>query len=213
VSEVTPLEMVRAYSTIANLGEKVNPIFIRKVVDRYGNVVYENRIVKQRVLSDATAYIILDMMQSVFEPGGTASYARSSGFKKPAAGKTGTTDDFSNAWFVGFVKGLNVGVWVGYDYPKSMGKSASGGALALPIWTEFMKAVCDSTMDQGFPVPESVEFRYICPESGELATSRCPNVVKEIFRKGNIPKRQCQLHGEGRKNISKPIEMLDDFDF
>ncbi len=213
VSEVTPLEMVRAYSTIANLGEKVNPIFIRKVVDRYGNVVYENRIVKQRVLSDATAYIILDMMQSVFEPGGTASYARRSGFKKPAAGKTGTTDDFSNAWFVGFVKGLNVGVWVGYDYPKSMGKGASGGALALPIWTEFMKAVCDSTMNQGFPVPESVEFRYICPESGELATSRCPNVVKEIFRKGNIPKRQCQLHGEGRKEVKKPIEMLDDFDF
>jgi penicillin-binding protein 1A len=212
-SIVSPLEMVRAYSTIANLGEKVNPIFIRKVVDRYGNVVYENRIVKQRVLSDATAYIILDMMESVFEPGGTASSARSSGFKKPAAGKTGTTDDFSNAWFVGFVRGLNVGVWVGYDYPKSMGKSASGGALALPIWTEFMKAVCDSTMDQGFPAPESVEFRYICPESGELATSRCPNVVKEIFRKGNIPKRQCQLHGEGRKNIIKPIEMQDDFDF
>jgi penicillin-binding protein 1A len=213
VSEVTPLEMVRAYSTIANLGEKVNPIFIRKVIDRYGNVVYENRIVRQRVLSEATAYIILDMMQSVFEPGGTASYARSSGFKKPAAGKTGTTDDFSNAWFVGFVKGLNVGVWVGYDYPKSMGKSASGGALALPIWTEFMKAVCDSTMDEGFTVPESVEFRYICPESGELATSRCPNVVKEIFRKGNIPKSQCQLHGESRKEVKKPIEMLDDFDF
>jgi penicillin-binding protein 1A len=213
VSEVTPLEMVRAYSTIANLGEKVNPIFIRKVIDRYGNVVYENRIVRQRVLSEATADIILDMMQSVFEPGGTASYARSSGFKKPAAGKTGTTDDFSNAWFVGFVKGLNVGVWVGYDYPKSMGKSASGGALALPIWTEFMKAVCDSTMDEGFTVPESVEFRYICPESGELATSRCPNVVKEIFRKGNIPKSQCQLHGESRKEVKKPIEMLDDFDF
>jgi penicillin-binding protein 1A len=213
VSEVTPLEMVRAYSTIANLGEKVNPVFIRKVVDRYGNVVYENRIVKQRVLSETTAYIILDMMQSVFEPGGTASYARRSGFGKPAAGKTGTTDDFSNAWFVGFVKGLNVGVWVGYDYPKSIGKSASGGALALPIWTEFMKAVCDSTMDEGFPVPEGVEFRYICPESGDLATSRCPNVVKEIFREGNIPKDQCQLHGVGRKEVKKPIEMLDDFDF
>ncbi len=213
VSGVAPLEMVRAYSTIANLGEKVNPIFIRKVVDRYGNVVYENRIVKQRVLPDASAYMVLSMMQSVFEPGGTAYSARSAGFKKPAAGKTGTTDDFSNAWFVGFTADLNVGVWVGYDYPRSIGNGASGGAVALPIWTEFMKAVCDSTMNYEFTIPESVEFRYICSESGELATSRCPNVLKEVFRKGNIPKTQCRLHGKGRPTIEKPIEMLDDFNF
>jgi len=212
-SDVSLLEMVRAYSTIANFGEKVTPIFIRKVVDRYGNTVYENRVVKQRVLSDATAYIVLNMMESVFEGGGTASYARRSGFTKPAGGKTGTTDDFSNAWFVGFIASLNVGVWVGYDYPRSIGNGASGGVVALPIWTEFMKAVCDSTMNYDFPVPESVEFRYICSESGELATSRCPNVTKEIFRKGNIPKTQCRLHGKGRPRIERPIEMLDDFNF
>ncbi len=213
-SDVSLLEMVRAYSTIASFGEKVNPIFIRKVVDRYGNTVYENRVVKQRVLSDATAYIVLNMMESVFESGGgTAFYARRSGFAKPAGGKTGTTDDFSNAWFVGFTASLNVGVWVGYDYPRSIGNGASGGAVALPIWTEFMKAVCDSTMNYDFPVPESVEFRYICSESGELATSRCPNVVKEIFRKGNIPKTQCRLHGKGRPRIERPIEMLDGFNF
>jgi 1A family penicillin-binding protein len=212
-STVSLLEMVRAYSTIANLGEKVNPIFIRKVVDRYGNTVYENRIVKQRVLSEETGYIMVDMLKSVFAPGGTASYARKSGFNEPAAGKTGTTDDFKNAWFIGFVKNLNVGVWVGYDYPRTIGKSASGGALALPIWTEFMKAVCDSTMDYEFSVPEGVDFRYICPESGELATPQCPNIVNEIFRKGNVPRRQCELHGESRKNVEKPIEMQDDFDF
>ena len=212
-SEVSLLEMVRAYSTIANLGEKVTPIFIRKVVDRYGNVVYENRIVKQRVLSEATAYIVLDMLKSVFEPGGTASYARRSGFEKIAAGKTGTTDDFKSAWFIGFVKELSVGIWVGYDYPRTIGKSASGGALALPIWTEFMKSVCDSTMNYEFAVPENIEFRYICPESGDLATSRCPNVVKEIFREDNIPKRQCQLHNKKVEKVEKPIEIIDDFDF
>ncbi len=212
-SEVSLLEMVRAYSTIANLGEKVTPIFIRKVVDRYGNVVYENRIVKQRVLSEATAYIVLDMLKSVFEPGGTASYARKSGFEKIAAGKTGTTDDFKSAWFTGFVRELNVGVWVGYDYPRTIGKNASGGALALPVWTEFMKAVCDSTMNYEFPVPEGIEFRYICPESGDLATSRCPNVVKEIFREENVPKKQCGLHNKEVRGVEKPIETLDDFDF
>ncbi len=212
-SGVSLLEMVRAYSTITNLGEKVSPIFIRRVVDRYGNTVYENRIVKQRVLSEATSYIILDMLNSVFEPGGTASSSRISGFSKPAGGKTGTTDDFSNAWFVGFTASLSVGVWVGYDYPRSIGNGASGGAVALPIWTEFMKAVCDSSMNYEFPTTESVEFRYICSESGDLATSRCPNVVKEIFRKGNIPKTQCQLHVKGRPKIKKSIEMLDDFNF
>lgn len=212
-SGVSLLEMVRAYSTIANLGEKVTPIFIRKVVDRYGNTVYENRIVKQRVLSEPTAYIVLDMLKSVFDPGGTAYYARRTGFQKPAAGKTGTTDDFKNAWFIGFVKELNVGVWVGFDYPKTIGKGASGGALALPIWTEFMKTVCDTTMDYEFTVPEDIEFRYICSESGDLATSRCPNITKGIFRKGNIPKRQCELHGKEKHTVEKPIEMFDDFDF
>jgi len=212
-SAVSLLEMVRAYSTVANLGEKVNPIFIRKVIDRYGNTVYESRIVKQRVLSEETGYIMVNMLKSVFEPGGTASSARKSGFDEPAAGKTGTTDDFKNAWFIGFVGDLTVGVWVGYDYPRTIGKGASGGALALPIWTEFMKAVCDSTMNYEFPVPEGVDFRYICTESGELATPKCPNIANEIFRKGNLPKRQCQLHGEGRKSVEKPIEMQDDFDF
>jgi 1A family penicillin-binding protein len=213
-SDISLLEMVRAFSTIANLGERINPIFIRQVVDRYGNVVYENRIVKQRVLSEATAYVVLDMMRSVFDDeGGTATAARALGFTKPAAGKTGTTDDFKYAWFIGFVKELIAGVWVGFDYPRVIGNRASGGAVALPIWTDFMRAVCDSTMDYDFFVPESVEFRYICTESGELATSKCPNVRKEVFRKGDIPKTQCQLHGEGKIKIGKPIEMLDDFNF
>lgn len=213
-SDVSLLEMVRAFSTIANLGERINPIFIRQVVDRYGNVVYENRIVKQRVLSEATAYMVMDMMRSAFDDGGgTATSARALGFTKPAAGKTGTTDDFKYASFIGFVKELIAGVWVGFDYPRVIGPRASGGAVALPIWTDFMKEVCDSTMDYDFSIPESVEFRYICTETGELATSKCPNVRKEIFGVGNIPKIQCQLHGEGKISIKKPIEMIDDFNF
>jgi penicillin-binding protein 1A len=213
-SDISLLEMVRAFSTIANLGERINPIFIRQVVDRYGNVVYDNRIVKQRVLSEATAYMVLDMMRSVFDDeGGTATGSRALGFTKPAAGKTGTTDDFKYAWFIGFVKELIAGVWVGFDYPRVIGSRASGGAVALPIWTDFMNAVCDSTMDYDFFVPESVEFRYICTESGELSTAKCPDVRKEVFGRGNIPKSQCQLHGEGKIKIGKPIEMLDDFNF
>ncbi|MEO0294111.1 MAG: PBP1A family penicillin-binding protein [candidate division WOR-3 bacterium] len=212
-SGVSLLEMVRAFSTIANLGEKVNPIFIRKVVDRYGNTVYENRIVKQRVLSESTAYIMINMMESVLEGGGTAYSARKEGFLLPAAGKTGTTNDFRNAWFIGFTKNLCVGVWVGFDYPRPIGDKASGAVVALPIWTQFMKDVCDSTMNYEFPIPEEIEFRFVCTESGELATSRCPSVKKEVFRKGEVPTNLCRLHSKEKVPPEKPIEMLDDFNF
>jgi penicillin-binding protein 1A len=211
-SSVTLLEMVRAYSTLANMGEKVEPIFILKVEDRYGNVVYENRIVRERVLSEETAYIMLNMLQSVFDEG-TAYGARRRGFKLPAAGKTGTTDNFTDAWFMGFTPYLAMGVWVGYDYPKRIGGHASGAGVALPIWTDFMKAVVDSTENYQFREPEGITYRYVCTESGELATPKCPKVRKEIFRKGDVPKRLCSLHGGEVGIENRPIETIDKFHF
>ncbi|MEA1913129.1 MAG: PBP1A family penicillin-binding protein [candidate division WOR-3 bacterium] len=211
-SGISLLEMVRAYSSLANLGERVKPIFILKVVDRYGNVVYENRIVKERILSKETACIMVNMLQSVLDEG-TAYGARLMGFKEPAAGKTGTTDNFTDAWFLGFTPELTAGVWVGYDYPKRIGNHASGAGVALPIWTKFMEVVCDSTMNYKFPESDSIVYRDICTESGELATPRCPNVRREIFRRGNVPKRLCHLHGKREKTENEPFEMLDEFDF
>ncbi len=214
-SSVTLLEMVRAYSTLANLGVKIKPIFILKVEDRYGHVVYENRIVKERVLSPQIAYIMVNMMQSVFNEG-TAYGARRQGFKFPAAGKTGTTDNFTDGWFIGFTPFLTAGVWVGYDYPKRIGSHASGAGVALPIWTEFMKAMVDSTKDYRdyeFREPGGVVYRYVCTESGELSTPKCPNVRKEIFIEGGAPKRKCSFHGGGLEPENKSLEMIDEFDF
>lgn len=214
-SSVTLLEMVRGYTTLANLGEKVEPIFILKVEDRYGNVVYENRIVKERVLSEQTAYIMVNMLQSVFNEG-TAYSARRQGFKLPAAGKTGTTDNFTDGWFVGFTPELTVGVWVGYDYPKRIGNHASGAGVALPIWTRFMEALIDSAKgyeDYQFQEPEGIVYRYVCAESGELATPECPNVRREIFVQEDVPKRKCTLHGKALEPENRTIEMIDKFDF
>jgi len=214
-SGVTLLEMVRGYSTLANLGEKVEPIFILKVEDRYGNIMYMNRIVKERVLSEETSYIMINMLQSVFDEG-TAYSARLKGFKLPAAGKTGTTDNFTDGWFIGFTPELTAGVWVGYDYPIRIGNHASGAGVALPIWTEFMKAMDDSTKDYQdymFQEPEGVVYRYVCSESGELATPQCPNVRKEIFISVDIPQRNCTLHGETIEVEDKPLEMIDKFHF
>lgn len=214
-SSVTLLEMVRGYTTLANLGEKVEPIFILKVEDRYGNVVYENRIVKERVLSEQTAYIMVNMLQSVFNEG-TAYSARRQGFKLPAAGKTGTTDNFTDGWFIGFTPELTVGVWVGYDYPKRIGNHASGAGVALPIWTRFMEVLIDSVKeyeDFQFQEPEGIVYRYVCTESGELATPECSNVRREIFVQEDVPKRKCTLHGKALEPENRTIEMIDKFDF
>ncbi|MCK4421761.1 PBP1A family penicillin-binding protein [candidate division WOR-3 bacterium] len=211
-SGVTPLEMVRGYATLANLGEKIEPIFIKKVEDRYGNIVYESRVVNKRVLSKGISYIMVSMLQSVFDEG-TAYGARRQGFKLTAAGKTGTTDNFTDGWFIGFTPDLVVGVWVGYDYPKRIGNHASGAGIALPIWTKFMKAVVDSTKDCQFPEPDNIVFRYVCTESGQLATPQCPKVKREVFIRGNEPKRRCSLHGKGEETKEKSIEMIDKFHF
>jgi penicillin-binding protein 1A len=214
-SGVTLLEMVRGYSTLATMGEKVEPIFIIKVEDRYGNVVYENRIVKERVLSKETSYIMVSMLQSVFNEG-TAISARNMGYKLPAAGKTGTTDNFTDGWFIGFNPEISVGIWVGYDYPKRIGNHASGAGIALPIWVKFMEAISDSTktpLDYQFQEPEGIVYRYVCSESGELATTKCSNVRKEIFISEDAPKRKCTLHGKESESENKSIEMMDKFDF
>lgn len=211
-SGVTLLEMVRAYSTLANYGVKVKPLFIRKVEDRYGNVVYENREVKEKVISEESAYLVVDMLQSVFNEG-TAYGARRRGFELPAAGKTGTTDNFTDAWFIGFIPGLTTGVWVGYDYPKRIGNHASGAGVALPMWVDFMESIADSTVNYKFTQPDGVVHRYVCVESGQLATQRCPEVREEVFKRSNAPSRRCKLHSKSVSEENETIEMMDKFQF
>jgi membrane carboxypeptidase/penicillin-binding protein len=131
-------------------------------------------------------------MRSVINEG-TAAAARSSGFRLDAAGKTGTTNDQRDAWFIGFTPDLIAAVWVGFDDNKPIGLTGSQGAL--PIWTAFMKRATAGRGDRSFPVPDGVTFAEIDKSSGKLATPGCPKVINEAFLAGTAPTEFCPLHG------------------
>lgn len=196
-SEVIPLELVSAYGTFANNGVHVKPISILKIEDRNGNVIYRARAETHEVLSPETTYIMNDLLQGVIN-GGTGYRARSVyRFFEPAGGKTGTTNDNTNAWFVGFTPDLVAGVWVGMDDPQyNLGPGMAGSVAALPFWADFMKMVYDSLdiRHHSFPEATGVVRLKICRETRQLATRWCPDVYEEIFNARYRPAETCQLH-------------------
>ncbi len=193
---VKPLDLVSAYTVFPNGGIRIPPRYITRIIDRYGNVLEDDsNIQKEEVLSAQTAYIMVSMMQSVMDgPHGTGRGARWRGFRRPAGGKTGTSDNFCDNWFVGYTPQITTGVWVGFDEKTSIGHNQTGSVNALPIWTEIMKAAHDSLPVLDFEQPEGIVYADICLESGKLATDRCVDVVKEIFRAEDVPTETCPLH-------------------
>ncbi len=136
--EVTLSAITAAYGAFANNGAIFHPHLVRRVVDRDGQVLYENEIVPQRAIRPVTAYLMADMLRGVID-GGTAYGVRQMGFSLPAGGKTGTTNDYRDAWFIGFTPSLVTGVWVGYDQPQTIRRNGYAAELAVPMWTRFMK--------------------------------------------------------------------------
>ncbi|OQX95962.1 hypothetical protein B6I21_02540 [candidate division KSB1 bacterium 4572_119] len=195
---VAPIEMTAAFGVFANQGILTTPIFINQIVDKLGNIVEEHHPEVREVLRKETAYIMADMMQSVLSPGGTAYSARSVyNFQAPAGGKTGTTNDFTDAWFIGFSKYIVAGVWIGFDDPaKSLGNGMSGSVAALPIWAKFMKAAHDSLNlpKTPFMMPPGVVKVEICKETKKLATEFCPDIVYEVFKTPDAPTQTCEKH-------------------
>ena len=192
-SEVSLLDMVRAYATLDNQGAKVEPIFITKIVDKEGRILEEHFPRIEQVISPQTAYVTLDMMRSVIDEG-TASIIRRMGFLRPAAGKTGTTDEYTDAWFIGFTPELVCGVWVGFDKKSTIFRGATGGGVAAPIWAELMSYALKDSPPANFTPPEGVIVKEICTETGKLATPYCPHKRMEVFIKGTEPKEECQYH-------------------
>ena len=191
-SEVTPLEMAGAYSTLASGGIKSKPLFILKITDKEGRVIEENAPVTERVISDSTAYLVTDMLSAVFDPGGTAA-SLSGIISRPAAGKTGTTQSYRDAWFVGYTPHLAAGVYIGYDNPeKAVG--IPGGKIAGPIWARFMSQALESVPPEEFSVPPGIVTVNICSDTGLLATPLSPAVITAKFLKGTEPKEYCTLH-------------------
>ncbi|HTR56708.1 MAG TPA: PBP1A family penicillin-binding protein, partial [Casimicrobiaceae bacterium] len=192
-SEVTLLELVSAYAVIANGGIRNEPVYILKVEDRAGNVLERSALRPFEVLSSGTTATMTSMMQSVMDHG-TGYPARQMGFTLPAAGKTGTMDEYMDAWFVGFVPSLVCGVWVGYDEKRTIGPGMTGARAALPAWTEFMLGATRGRPVDDFPVPAGTTSRIVCAESGMLATDACPNVTTELFAEGSEPTEYCSEH-------------------
>jgi penicillin-binding protein 1A len=201
------IELVSTYTVFPNGGIKVPYRFIKKITDRYGNIIEDNsNIAKTEVLSDRTAYIMVNMMQSVLDnPKGTGRGARWRGFSRPAGGKTGTSDNFCDNWFVGYTPQITTGVWVGFDEKKSIGRNQTGGRNALPIWTQIMIAAHDTLPIMDFEVPDGIDFADICLESGKLATDRCVNVAHEVYRVENIPLETCPIHPSTGLYVSPDI--------
>jgi len=191
-SDVKLIDMVKAYCVFPNLGVRVEPIAVLKIMDRDGKIIEENKTTKEEVLSPATAYVMTSMLQTVVDHG-TGYPARLFGFDRPAGGKTGTTNEYSDAWFVGFTPDLCCGVQVGYDdYSTPIGDNMTGARAALPIWTQYMMYSLDGTKVEDFKYPAGkIIFVDVCKESRKLATNQCKDVVHEVFVAGTQPTDYC----------------------
>ncbi|MDA8210663.1 MAG: penicillin-binding protein 1A [Clostridia bacterium] len=190
-SEVTPLEMASAYGAFANQGLVAKPLYVLKIVDKDGRVLEENTVQLNAALDPKTAYIVTDMLRGVLQPGGTAgSLAALIG--RPAAGKTGTTQEYRDAWFVGYTPELSSAIYVGYDKPKSTGRT--GGDLAAPIWGKFVKKALEKVEPKDFVQPADTVKVKICADSGLLATPFSERVFEVSFVKGTEPTTECPAH-------------------
>jgi len=193
-AEVRLIDMVKAYGVLANQGIRLEPYAVERIEDRSGRVLEEHEGRSREVVSPQTAYVVSSMLESVIQSG-TGWAARGLGFAHPAAGKTGTTNDCTDAWFVGFTPHIACGVWVGFDDRRSLGERMTGARVALPIWTEFMKGAHANLPKEPFRRPAGIVTRRVCAQTGELATDSCTETIEEVFIQGAEPVRRCHLHG------------------
>jgi len=198
-SEVYPIEIVSAYAALANQGVYSKPFGITRVEDRYGNVIKEYYPDRKEVLSEETAYLMTSLMQTVMDRGTGGSARWKYKFNRPAAGKTGTTQGWSDAWFVGFTPQIAAGCWFGVDdFQVPLGPGQDGTRAALPAWARFMKTAHD-TLDlptQKFEKPGGIEDKEICSVTKKLPLPACP-VEQEIFKTGTEPTQKCKVHRTG----------------
>ncbi len=187
----SPWDVAHAYAVIAAGGQERQLTPVKEVTDSEGRVLQKASISRNQLLHPQTAYLITDMMRSVVTHG-TAASLYGLGFTRPVAGKTGTTDDFRDAWFVGYTPQLLCLVWVGYDDNDSL--QMNGAEAALPIWAKFMEAAMRNMPEQNFVPPAGLVIRKIDPTTGLLATADCPSVISEIFIIGTEPSKYCRAH-------------------
>ena len=199
VFEATPFEIASAYTIFPNLGA-IRPLrSVLRIIDR-GTPVPLDEPVPRPVAGRETTYLVTDMMRSVINEG-TGAAARAMGFSLDAAGKSGTTNDYRDAWFVGFTPDLLTVVWVGLDDNQVLG--LSGSRAALPIWTEFMTRALAGHVNDAFDVPDGLVFADIDRDTGKLATPFCPHVIDQPFLPGTEPTEMCPLHWAISESVNR----------
>jgi len=188
-SGVSPLEMASAFATLAAGGMRHEPFFIRRVEDSTGRILEERILSSRRTLDASTTFQVIDMMRAVLDEG-TGNVIRQLGFHLPAAGKTGTTDDFRDAWFTGFTPTLSASVWVGFDRGMSMydpqGRGITGGRGAAPIWAEFMRKATEGEPQREFVVPSDIRFVQVVPTTGQPVLPWGPRGVDVALRSAQV---------------------------
>lgn len=189
--ETTLLELTSAYQVFASLGVEVSPYAVESVVDAKGNAIYQHDSDARQAVDPNVAYLITGALKAVLRYG-TGASAQRLGLDFPAAGKTGTTQDYNDSYFVGYTPEVVCGVWVGFDEPQSIG--LTGAQAALPAWVKFMVAAAPDD-PQDFPEPSGIQMATIDPHSGGLATPACPRAIALPFLIGTAPTQPCSLHG------------------
>ena len=228
---VIPLEMATAYGVLANGGIRCQPTAILRITDRWGNVLEEYKPRTERVLRQETADTMVSMMRGVI----TRGTGRSAAIGYPASGKTGTTSDYKDAWFVGFTDKLVTAVWVGNDNNRPMAHGVVGGTVPAKAWSAFMRPAMKRALEieaaqKRHEVPQPVKednrneklstektdeeqtdkggpvTLQVCPDSGLLPSPGCPEVVTRTFAPGKVPSATCNVHGESEEPAERATE-------
>ncbi len=203
---VIPLEIISAYTAFATLGTRASPQGILRVEDRQGNILWQPAVRREQVMDPEHTWLLVDMMKDVIRRGTAYSAVWKAGFTLPAAGKTGTTDDYTDAWFIGYTPELVAGIWVGYDLQQRiLEHNAGGGRIVAPAWTAFMRDVYDRRpAPPDWARPDSLITREVDWSNGYLATPYCPLDVRhwDWFYPGTEPTQACPVHAPFGAGIS-----------
>src|SRR6266542_3629120 len=195
---VRPMEIIAAYTAFATLGTRAEPVGILRVEDRQGNILWQPAMRREPVMDPEHTWLMVDMMKDVIRRGTAFTAVWKAGFTLPAAGKTGTTDDYTDAWFIGYTPELVAGIWVGYDLQQRiLEHNAGGGRIVAPAWTAFMRDVYDRRpAPPDWVRPDSLITREVDWSNGYLATPFCPQDVRhwDWFYPGTEPTQACPVH-------------------
>ena len=205
---VSPLALTAAYAAFSNGGDAVRPRAILRVTDQDSGTVLFEPVVRERLLSEEVAFQMTTLMEDVIARG-TGTSVQRWGLRGPVAGKTGSTNEFKDAWFVGYSSRVVVGVWVGFDQPATIARDAFGGRIAAPIWADFMKRSGRALAGGAFQVPATLEADELCRVSFKRPVDGCPLYTEYFKPSDSKPRQHCQLHeGSIRQRVQRAAEKV-----